>query len=320
TFVTPFDPLVVREALLREHYRGGQSFFVSPRIADLREADIFLKATVPEVKTAVAHGQMAASMLEDVMTAFYERKIDVLVSTNIVESGLDIPTANTMVVERADMFGLSQLYQIRGRIGRSKARAYAYLTTPPDKKLTETAARRLEVLQSLDQLGAGFSVVAVSIKIRGAGNLLGEEQSGHVREVGIELYQEMLEEAVASLREGAELAAEEQWSPSINLGASVLIPEDYVADLNVRMSLYRRLSSLETRADIDAFAAELIDRFGPLPEEVKHLFEIVAIKQLALAAGVEKIDAGPKGGTIAFRNNHFGNPAALIQLINRHSG
>jgi len=321
TFVTPFDPLVVREALLREHYRGGQSFFVAPRIADLRGAEAFLKTIVPEVKTAVAHGQMNAQILEEVMTTFYERKIDVLISTNIVESGLDIPTANTMIVQRADMFGLSQLYQIRGRIGRSKARAYAYLTTPPDKKLTETATRRLEVLQSLDQLGAGFSIASHDMDIRGAGNLLGEEQSGHVREVGIELYQEMLEEAVSSLRQGTDdTAVEDQWSPSINLGASVLIPEDYVADLNVRMSLYRRLSSLTTRADIDAFAAELIDRFGPLPEEVTHLFEIVAIKQLALAAGVEKIDAGPKGGTIAFRNNHFANPAALIQLISRHSG
>ena len=319
TFVTPFDPLVVREALLREHYRGGQSFFVAPRIADLREAEAFLKATVPEVKTAVAHGQMASSVLEDVMTAFYERRVDVLISTNIVESGLDIPTANTMIVERADMFGLSQLYQIRGRIGRSKARAYAYLTTPADKKLTDTATRRLEVLQSLDQLGAGFSVASHDMDIRGAGNLLGEEQSGHVREVGIELYQEMLEEAVSSLREGGDGAdAADQWSPTINLGASVLIPEDYVADLNVRMSLYRRLSGLEARSDIDAFAAELIDRFGPLPDEVRHLLEIMAIKQLALAAGVEKIDAGPKGGTIAFRGNQFANPAALIKFINQH--
>ncbi len=321
TFVTPFDPLVVREALLREHYRGGQSFFVAPRIADLRAAEAFLKETVPEVKTAVAHGQMVSSVLEDVMTAFYERKVDVLISTNIVESGLDIPTANTMIVERADMFGLSQLYQIRGRIGRSKARAYAYLTTPAEKKLTDTATRRLEVLQSLDQLGAGFSIASHDMDIRGAGNLLGEEQSGHVREVGIELYQEMLEEAVSSLREGGDGAAtEEQWSPAINLGASVLIPESYVADLNVRMSLYSRLSSLQSRADIDGFAAELIDRFGPLPEEVSHLFEIVAIKQLALQAGVEKIDAGPKGGTISFRGNAFANPAALIAFINQHSG
>jgi transcription-repair coupling factor (superfamily II helicase) len=321
TFVTPFDPLVVREALLREHYRGGQSFFVAPRIADLREAEEFLKATVPEVKTALAHGQMSATLLEEVMTAFYERKVDVLVSTNIVESGLDIPTANTLIVQRADMFGLSQLYQIRGRIGRSKARAYAYLTTPAEKRLTDTATRRLEVLQSLDQLGAGFSVASHDMDIRGAGNLLGEEQSGHVREVGIELYQEMLEEAVSSMREGGDGGAlDDQWSPSINLGASVLIPETYVADLNVRMSLYRRLSGLEDRAAIDAFAAELIDRFGPLPDEVGHLFEIVAIKQLALAAGVEKIDAGPKGGTISFRGNAFANPVALIKLISSHAG
>ncbi|HEY1876056.1 MAG TPA: transcription-repair coupling factor, partial [Rhizomicrobium sp.] len=320
TFVTPFDPLVVREALLREHYRGGQSFFVAPRISDLREVEEFLKSVVPEVKSAVAHGQMSAKVLEEVMTAFYERKIDVLVSTNIVESGLDIPTANTLIVQRADMFGLSQLYQLRGRIGRSKQRAYAYLTTPGEKKLTETATRRLEVLQSLDQLGAGFSVASHDMDIRGAGNLLGEEQSGHVREVGIELYQEMLEEAVSGLKEGGEAEVTDQWSPTINLGASVLIPEDYVADLNVRMSLYRRLAGIETREDIDRFAAELIDRFGPLPDEVRHLFEIVTIKQLAKQAGVEKIDAGPKGGTIAFRNNAFANPVKLIQFISQHAG
>jgi transcription-repair coupling factor (superfamily II helicase) len=321
TFVTPFDPLVIREALLREHYRGGQSFYVAPRIADLREAEEFLKATVPEVKVAVGHGQMAASVLEDVMTAFYDRKVDVLISTNIVESGLDIPSANTLVVHRADMFGLSQLYQLRGRIGRGKQRAYAYLTTPADRKLTETADRRLQVLQSLDQLGAGFSVASHDLDIRGAGNLLGEEQSGHVREVGIELYQEMLEEAVAQMRSG-EQAVEiaDQWSPQINIGASVLIPEGYVPDLNVRMALYRRLAGIETRTEIERFAAELIDRFGPLPEEVQHLFEIVAIKQLCRTAQVEKIDAGPKGGTISFRNNTFPNPLGLVKLISGHSG
>jgi transcription-repair coupling factor (superfamily II helicase) len=321
TFVTPFDPLVVREALLREHYRGGQSFYVAPRIADLREAEEFLKATVPEVKIAVGHGQMAAHTLEDVMTAFYDRRVDVLISTNIVESGLDIPSANTMIVHRADMFGLSQLYQLRGRIGRGKQRAYAYLTTPADRKLTETAERRLQVLQSLDQLGAGFSVASHDLDIRGAGNLLGEEQSGHVREVGIELYQEMLEEAVAQMRSG-EQAVEiaDQWSPQINIGASVLIPEDYVPDLNVRMALYRRLAGIETRTEIERFAAELIDRFGKLPEEVQHLFEIVAIKQLCRTAQVEKIDAGPKGGTISFRNNAFPNPLGLVKLISSHSG
>jgi transcription-repair coupling factor (superfamily II helicase) len=311
----------VREALLREHYRGGQSFYVSPRIADLREAMEFLKATVPEVKPAMAHGQMAATILEDVMTAFCDKRVDVLVSTNIVESGLDIPSANTLIINRADMFGLSQLYQLRGRIGRGKQRAYAYLTTPADRKLNDTAERRLQVLQSLDQLGAGFAVASHDMDIRGAGNLLGEEQSGHVKEVGIELYQEMLEEAVAQMRAddtAAEIA--DKWSPQINIGASVMIPESYVTDLNVRMALYRRLSAIETREDIERFAAELIDRFGPLPEEVQHLFDIVAIKQLCRIAQVEKIEAGPKGGTITFRNNAFPNPIALVKLINAHSG
>src|SRR6266436_5820596 len=212
---------------------------------------------------------MSPKVLEEVMTAFYERKVDVLVSTNIVESGLDIPTANTLIIQRADMFGLSQLYQLRGRIGRAKQRAYAYLTTPADRKLTETAARRLEVLQSLDQLGAGFSVASHDLDIRGAGNLLGEEQSGHVREVGIELYQDMLEEAVASLRAGrADQEIADAWSPQISLGAAVLIPEAYVPDLNARMALYRRLAEIEQDGEIESFAAELIDRFGPLPDEV----------------------------------------------------
>jgi transcription-repair coupling factor (superfamily II helicase) len=321
TYVTPFDPLTIREALLREHYRGGQSFYVVPRIADLGQAAEFLKETVPEVKTAVAHGQIGAAQLEETMTAFYDGNIDVLVSTNIVESGLDIPTANTLIVHRADMFGLAQLYQLRGRIGRSKQRAYAYLTTPPDKKLTDAAQRRLQVLQSLDALGAGFSVASHDLDIRGAGNLLGEEQSGHVREVGIELYQNMLEEAVASMRAGRmdeEIA--EAWSPQINLGAAVLIPESYVPDLNVRMSLYRRLSEIEEGREIESFAAELIDRFGSLPEEVEHLLKIVAIKHLCRVAMVEKIEAGPKGATISFRNNAYPNAGGLVRLITEHAG
>ena len=319
TYVTPFDPLTIREALLREHYRGGQSFYVVPRIADLGQAAAFLKETVPEVKTAVAHGQIGAAQLEDTMTAFYDGKIDVLVSTNIVESGLDIPTANTLIVHRGDMFGLAQLYQLRGRIGRSKQRAYAYLTTPPDKKLTDGAQRRLQVLQSLDNLGAGFSVASHDLDIRGAGNLLGEEQTGHVREVGIELYQDMLEEAVASLRAGrVDEEISDTWSPQINLGAAVLIPEAYVPDLNVRMSLYRRLSELESD-EIESFAAEMIDRFGPLPEEVEHLLKIVAIKHLCRVAMVEKIEAGPKGATVTFRNNAYPNAGGLVRLITDHA-
>jgi len=320
TYVTPFDPLIIREALLREHYRGGQSFYVVPRIADLGSATEFLKETVPEVKSIVAHGQLSPTALEDAMTAFYDGKVDVLVSTNIVESGLDIPTANTLVIHRADMFGLAQLYQLRGRIGRSKQRAYAYLTTPPDIKLTDSAERRLQVLQSLDSLGAGFSVASHDLDIRGAGNLVGDEQSGHVREVGIELYQAMLEEAVSAMRAGGTEETSEAWSPQISLGAPVLIPEDYVPDLNVRMSLYRRLSEIEQKADIDGFAAELIDRFGKLPEEVENLLRIVAIKRLCHLAQVAKVDAGPKGATISFRGNIFPNPAGLIAFIANSRG
>jgi transcription-repair coupling factor (superfamily II helicase) len=271
---------------------------------------------VPEVRYAVAHGQMPAGELEDIMTAFYDRQYDVLISTTIIESGLDIPTANTLVVHRADLFGLAQLYQIRGRIGRSKIRAYAYLTIPPRKKITDTATKRLEVLQSLDTLGAGFTLASHDLDIRGAGNLLGEEQSGQVREVGIELYQAMLEEAVSSLRSGdLTVEAADAWSPTINVGTAVLIPEDYVSDLNVRLALYRRLAELETREDVGEFGAELIDRFGKLPEEVEHLLQIVSIKSLCRAANVERIDAGTKGLVLNFREDKFPNPAGLIEFI-----
>jgi transcription-repair coupling factor (superfamily II helicase) len=318
TFVGPLDPVTVREALLREHYRGGQSFYVVPRISDLAETMEFLKATVPEVKPVLAHGQMPPGQLDDVMNAFYDRQYDVLLSTTIVESGLDIPNANTMVVHRADMFGLAQLYQLRGRIGRSKARAYAYMTTPQGKMLNPNAERRLRVLQSLDSLGAGFTLASHDLDIRGAGNILGEEQSGHVREVGMELYQEMLEEAVSSLRAGgSEKEDDGQWSPQINLGAAVLIPDAYVPDLDVRLSLYRRLANIEDQTGIEAFAAELIDRFGKAPPEVDQLLKIVSIKRLCREAGVEKIEAGPKGAVISFRGNSFANPAGLVALISK---
>jgi len=321
TFVLPFDPVIVREALLREHYRGGQCFYVCPRIEDLPEASEFLRQQVPELKFATAHGRLAPTELEDVMSAFCDGKYHVLLSTNIVESGLDIQSANTMVVHRADMFGLAQLYQLRGRIGRSKLRGYAYFMLPPRKPPTAQAQQRLEVLQTLDSLGAGFSLASHDLDIRGAGNLLGEEQSGHIKEVGLELYQEMLEQAVAAARGGGVgLAQDDEWSPQINIGTAVLIPEDYVADLDVRLGLYRRLARLEDAQEIDGFGAELIDRFGRLPEAVDHLLRIVAIKQLCRQAGVEKIEAGPKGATLGFRNNHYANPAGLVDFISRQVG
>ncbi|MGF1604917.1 MAG: transcription-repair coupling factor [Rhodothalassiaceae bacterium] len=320
TFVLPFDPLVVREALLREHYRGGQSFYVCPKIADLDEAAAFLKAQVPEVKVVTAHGQMAAGQIEDTMNAFYEGKYDVLLSTPIVESGLDIPRANTLIVHRSDQFGLAQLYQLRGRVGRSKLRAYAYLTVPAHRTLTKTAEKRLGVLQSLDTLGAGFSIASHDMDIRGAGNLLGDEQSGHVKEVGAELYQQMLEEAVAQARAGEEADADMgAWSPQINVGATVLIPETYVPDLELRMGLYRRLADLTTREEIDGFAAEMIDRFGALPDEVKQLIAVVTIKAQCRRAGIAKMEAGPKGLIVSFRNNQFANPGGLVDFISKQT-
>jgi len=314
TFISPFDPLVIRETLLRERYRGGQSFYVVPRIADLDEVQQFLHASVPELKVGTAHGQMPPGQLDDIMNAFYDGKYDVLLSTTIVESGLDIPTANTLIVHRADMFGLAQLYQLRGRVGRSKLRAYALFTLPANRKLTDTAERRLKVLQSLDTLGAGFQLASHDLDIRGSGNLLGEEQSGHIKEVGYELYQQMLEEAVAEIRHTGP-AADSGWSPQISVGTAVMIPESYVPDLQLRLALYRRLGDLDTTEEIDAFGAELIDRFGPLPDEVKHLLKIVYIKALCFQANVEKLDAGPKGVVITFRKREFVDPAGLVRYI-----
>lgn len=314
TFISPFDGLVMRETLLREHYRGGQSFYVCPRISDIAHVKEFLDNHVPELKVTAAHGQMPPGELDDIMNAFYDGKYDVLLSTSIVESGLDIPTANTLVVHRADMFGLAALYQLRGRVGRSKQRAYALFTLPAGKVLTPGADRRLKVLQSLDTLGAGFQLASHDMDIRGAGNLLGQEQSGHIKEVGFELYQQMLEEAVAELKDGGTLS-DEQWSPQISVGASVMIPENYVPDLSLRMGLYRRIADLADLSEIDGFGAELIDRFGPLPEEVQHLLKVVYIKALCRKANVEKLDAGPKGVVIQFRDNNFSNGVGLIKWM-----
>lgn len=322
TYVSEFDSVTIREALLREHYRGGQSFFVVPRIKDLPEIEAFLADHVPEVSFVVAHGQMAAGELDRRMNAFYDGKYDVLLATTIVESGLDIPTANTMIVHRADMFGLAQLYQIRGRVGRAKTRAYAYMTTKPRTPLTPGAEKRLKVLGSLDSLGAGFMLASQDLDIRGAGNLLGEEQSGQMREVGYELYQQMLEEAIAKIRSGQMEGlsdADEQWAPQINLGVPVLIPDTFVPDLDVRLGLYRRLSSLSTKVELEGFAAELIDRFGKLPKEVNTLLLIVRIKAMCKRAGIARLDGGPKGATIQFHNDKFANPAGLVEYLNSQS-
>ncbi len=323
TYVSEFDAVTIREALLREHYRGGQSFYVVPRISDLPEIEVFLRDHVPEISFITAHGQLAAGDLDERMNAFYDGKYDVLLATTIVESGLDIPTANTMVVHRADMFGLSQLYQIRGRVGRSKTRAYAYLTTKPRAPLTPAAEKRLRVLGSLDTLGAGFTLASQDLDIRGAGNLLGEEQSGQMRDVGYELYQQMLEEAIAKIKSGEMEGLSDtgdQWAPQINLGVPVLIPETYVPDLDVRLGLYRRLSGLQGKVELEGFAAELIDRFGKLPKELNTLLLIVRIKAMCKRAGIAKLDGGPKGATIQFHNDKFSSPQGLVDYIQAQNG
>jgi transcription-repair coupling factor (superfamily II helicase) len=322
TYVMPWDPVVLREALLREHHRGGQSFFVTPRIADLPDIEDFLRKSVPEIKYVVAHGQMAAGEVEERMSAFYDRKYDVLISTTIVESGLDIPNANTLIIHRADRFGLAQLYQLRGRVGRSKTRAYAYMTTGADRIITETAEKRLKILLDLDTLGAGFQLASHDLDIRGAGNLVGDEQSGHIREVGFELYQSMLEEAILVARaEGAGLKApDEKLSPVITIDAPVLLPDDYIPDLPVRMGLYRRLNDLESRAEIDEFAAEMIDRFGPLPKPTANLLLLMEIKLNATRARISKLDVGLKGALVAFQGDRPPNIDGLIAYVARLDG
>jgi len=319
TFITPFDGVTIREALLREQYRGGQTFYVCPRVEDLASVAEEIRELVPEIRLGMAHGKLAPTTIENTMQDFVEGKFDVLLSTNIVESGLDIRNANTMIIHRADMFGLAQLYQLRGRVGRGKTRAYAYLTVPPGKALNEAAAKRLEVMQTLDTLGAGFQLASHDLDIRGAGNLLGDEQSGHIREVGIELYQQLLEEAVAAARGRSEEAEKSEWSPQINLGIPVLIPEEYVPDLAVRMGLYRRLGGLTSQGEIDSFAAELVDRFGRMPVEAEFLLSTVGLKLLCRAAQVEKIDAGEKAVVFSFHDNKFPRPDRLVAWIQKNA-
>ena len=316
TFVGPWDGVVLREAIKREMFRGGQVFCVCPRVADLQRVYDRLTTLVPDARILSAHGQMPAAELDDVMTRFADGEADILLSTNIVESGIDIPSANTMIIHRADMFGLSQLYQLRGRVGRGRQRAYAYLTSDPNRMLTPHARRRLEVMQTLDTLGAGFTLASYDMDIRGAGNLLGDEQSGHVREVGVELYQEMLRQAVEAARSGTKDEEPEiEWTPQLNLGLEVRIPEEYVADLTVRLSLYRRIANMDAAAEADSLVAELVDRFGPLPEPVRNLFAVIELKQLCKRVNIEKVDAGPKGLSMAFRGNVFSKPDQLVAWI-----
>ena len=320
TFVMPFDGVVVREALLREHHRGGQSFYVCPRIKDLSEVYKKLNSLVPELKMVTAHGQMAPKDLEDVMEAFYSGHHDILLATNIIESGIDVPNANTLMVHRPDLFGLSQLYQLRGRIGRSKIRAYAYFTLPNGQILSKNAHKRLDVMQTLDTLGAGFQLASYDLDIRGAGNILGKQQSGHIKEIGVDLYQQMLQDAIAEIKARQNKVVEKptlSWSPQLNLGIPVFIPETYVSDLSVRLDLYNRLSHLESEEDVKPFVEELIDRFGPPPQEVENLMGVITLKHLCKKTYVSKIDVGRKGFSLSFYENTFPAPEALIHYIQK---
>lgn len=323
TFVMPFDKVMIKEAIYREKFRNGQTFFVCPRVSDIFGVEKELRELVPDIKILVAHGQMPVKHLEQVMNDFADGKADLLLSTTIIESGIDMPTVNTMIVHRADMFGLAQLYQLRGRVGRGKLRGYCYFTVPKQKNLKPVAERRLSILQALDTLGAGFSLASHDMDIRGSGNILGEEQSGHIKEVGVALYQHMLEEEIARLKAG-ELAQDKQaaaeWAPQITTGIPIMIPETYVKDLGVRLGLYKRIGEIKDRAGLLDMREELVDRFGKLPPEVDNLLKTVEIKQLAVLANVEKIDAGSKGILLSFHNNVFAAPDKLIDFVTKQFG
>lgn len=313
TYVMPYDGLTIREAILREFYRSGRVFYVTPRTAYLDSIMEKLKEILPEIKAVKAHGGMTASELDQIMNDFYDGKYHVLVSTTIVESGLDVPFANTMIVDRADMFGLAQLYQIRGRVGRSNNQAYAYLTYPDGIKLNDIAQKRLSILGAIDNLGAGFSIASHDMDIRGYGNLVGDEQSGHIKEVGIELYQHMLEEAVSQIKlEKDEAPQDKDWSPVLNIGISIQIPETYIEDAASRLAMYRKIASISDEIALESIAAEMTDRYGKMPEEADHLFAIVKLKSLAKIANIEKLDIGEKGVLVAFKN---GIPVSVEKVL-----
>ena len=321
TYVTPFDPVVIGEAIRRERGRGGQVFCVVPRIRMLDAAVRELELLAPDATVAAAHGRMGTAALEEVMTAFYDQRIDILVSTSIIESGLDIAGANTLIVLHADRFGLSQLYQLRGRIGRRHTRGYAYFTLAAGQAMTENATKRLQVLQGLDGLGAGFTLASHDLDIRGAGNLLGADQSGHIREVGVELYQQLLREAVEGLRSGTSEGADtDGWAPQVRIRVPSRIPDDYVADLGVRLTLYRRLAALQSDDELAAFGDELEDRFGLLPEDVRNLLRVMATRLRCRAAGIERLTAGGGGLSVTFRPGRVADPEALLSWMHRTSG
>lgn len=308
TSVISYDPMIIRDALLREHFRGGRSFYVSPKIKDLEEIALSLKSLVPELTYRIAHGKMTPSVIDEIMGDFYDGKFDILLSTTIVESGIDIPAAGTIIINKSEHLGLSQLYQLRGRVGRSKARGYAYLSVSSMRNATKHAIKRLDIMQNLDSLGAGFAIASHDMDIRGFGNLVGDEQSGHVKEVGVELYQDMLEEAINRVKGDGPI--EEDTNPSINLGLPISIPEEYIGDKSLRIGLYRRVSSISSKDDLENFRDELIDRFGAIPLEVSNLISIIEIKQICKKLHIQTLDSGPQGFVIKFKDGY--DPTELV--------
>lgn len=318
TSVTPFDEVIIKETIERELLRNGQAFYVVPRIANIPSKMQTLKDLIPALKMQAVNGQMAPNQIEKIMTDFLNGKFDLLLSTTIVESGLDMPRVNTIIIDEADRYGLAQLYQLRGRVGRSSLKGYCCLTYDANKALTETAQKRLLVMESLENLGAGFKLAEYDLDIRGAGNLLGDAQSGHIREVGIELYQKMLADAVKELVEQkTEIPV---FTPQINLGIPVFIPENYISDLSLRLSMYRRIADMKTDDDISKLKVELVDRFGKIPVETENLLHLIKLKNLCLKTGVEKLDIGEKGLILSFFGNVFKGTEKLIAFMQEQAG
>ncbi len=317
TFVREYDEATIREAILREILRGGQVYFLHNNVDTINKTAADLELLVPEARITVAHGQMRERDLERIMSDFYHQRFNVLVCTTIVETGIDVPTANTIIMDRADHLGLAQMHQLRGRVGRSHHQAYAYLLTPHPKRMTKDALKRLEAIAQLEDLGAGFMLATHDLEIRGAGELLGDEQSGQIESIGFSLYMEMLEQAVQALREGREPALEQllQQQSEIDLRLPALLPDDYIADVNQRLSLYKRIASATDTAGLDDLQIELIDRFGLLPEAVKNLVRIAALRQLANSLGIRKVDGGPQGVTIEFTAATKVSVNYLIELM-----
>ena len=317
TFVQQRNKAVIREAIMREILRGGQVYFLHNEVDSIARTAEEIAEIVPEARIAVGHGQMRERELEGVMSDFYHQRYNVLVCTTIIETGIDVPSANTIIMDRADHLGLAQLHQLRGRVGRSHHQAYAYLLTPHPKRMTKDAVKRLEAISQLEDLGAGFALATHDLEIRGAGELLGDDQSGQIASIGFSLYMDMLDKAVNALKEGREPSLDDATSghTEVELRIPALLPEDYIADVNTRLSLYKRLASCTSQDDIDEFQVECIDRFGLLPEPAKNLIEVAEIKLKAQALGILKVDLSAQGGTIEFKETTKVNPGYIISLV-----